>query len=152
MWKEQKSGHAGFVVSKTTNIQRLSKIFSAYFQRLFKEGNQLSENCERKHHFCPVISPATSHLKMYLFIDICENLALQSIYFISYRKSHDQIITKELILKTFKDFLRFFTHFKDFSKTLKTCIQIQRLSRISKTATNPATRRVCFRYCFRHMI
>jgi hypothetical protein len=28
---------AGFVVSKTKTIQRLSKIFSAYFQRLFKD-------------------------------------------------------------------------------------------------------------------
>jgi hypothetical protein len=28
---------AGFVVSKTKKIQRLSKIVSAYFQRLFKD-------------------------------------------------------------------------------------------------------------------
>jgi hypothetical protein len=30
------SGSTGFVVSGTKKIQRLSKIFSAYFQRLFK--------------------------------------------------------------------------------------------------------------------
>jgi hypothetical protein len=30
-------GDTGFVVSKTKKIQRLSKIFSAYFQRLFKD-------------------------------------------------------------------------------------------------------------------
>jgi hypothetical protein len=41
---------AGFVVSKTKKIQ-LSKIFSTYFQR----PNQLSKNCERKHHFYPVM-------------------------------------------------------------------------------------------------
>jgi glycine cleavage system protein P-like pyridoxal-binding family len=28
---------SGFVVSKTKTIQRLSKIFSAYFERLFKD-------------------------------------------------------------------------------------------------------------------
>jgi hypothetical protein len=56
----------GFVVSKTKYIQRLSKIVSAYFFKDFSknfESNQLSKNCECKHHFCPVISPATSHLK-----------------------------------------------------------------------------------------
>jgi hypothetical protein len=30
-------GYTGFVVSKTKKIQRLSKIFSAYFERLFKD-------------------------------------------------------------------------------------------------------------------
>jgi hypothetical protein len=30
------SSYSGFVVSKTKKIQRLSKIFAAYFQRLFK--------------------------------------------------------------------------------------------------------------------
>jgi hypothetical protein len=29
--------NTGFVVSKTKKIQRLSKIFAAYFQRLFKD-------------------------------------------------------------------------------------------------------------------
>jgi hypothetical protein len=29
--------NSGFVVSKTNKIQRLSKIFAAYFQRLFKD-------------------------------------------------------------------------------------------------------------------
>ena len=33
---------AGFVVSKTKKIQRLSKIFSAYFQRLFKDLSEQS--------------------------------------------------------------------------------------------------------------
>jgi hypothetical protein len=31
------SDYTGFVVSKTKKNQRLSKIFSAYFQRLFKD-------------------------------------------------------------------------------------------------------------------
>ena len=33
---------SGFVVSKTKNIQRLSKIFSVYFQRLFKDLREQS--------------------------------------------------------------------------------------------------------------
>ena len=107
--------HSGYVVSKTKKIQRLSKIFSAYCQRLFKdfESNQLSKNCECKHHFYPVISPVKSHPKMHLFVDICENL-LQSIILLA-RKSYNQILTKE-----FKDFFRLSSLFHtDFSKTLK---------------------------------
>ena len=37
MTKRFVSGSTGFVVSKTKKIQRLSKIFYAYFQRLFKD-------------------------------------------------------------------------------------------------------------------
>jgi hypothetical protein len=74
---------SGFVVSKTKNIERLSKIFSVYFQRLFKDlwEQSVSKNCECKHHFYPVISPVKSHPKMYLFVDICENLASINLFY-----------------------------------------------------------------------
>jgi hypothetical protein len=36
------SGSTRFVVSKTKKMQRLSKIFSAYFQRLFKDLREQS--------------------------------------------------------------------------------------------------------------
>jgi hypothetical protein len=103
---------------RSLHDQKYSKTFKDFFCLFSKtfESNQLSKICERKHHFFPVISPVTSHLKMYLFVDICENLALQSIYFISYRKSYNQILTKELILKILKTFFAFSHNSKTFQR------------------------------------
>jgi hypothetical protein len=45
------------------------------------ESNQLSKNCEYKHHFYLVISPVKSHPKMHLFVDICENFASINLFY-----------------------------------------------------------------------
>ena len=101
--------------------QKYSKAFKDFFCLFSKtfEGNQLSKNCECKHHFYPVISPVKSHPKMRIFVDICGNLDSINLFY----QLENRIINSSLKnLKTFKDFLRFFTQFKDFSKTSKTCI------------------------------
>ena len=81
------------------DIQRFFLPIFKDFSKTF-ESNQLSKNCECKHHFFPVISPATSHLKMYLFVDIWKTLLFNQSILLA-RKSYNQVLTKELILKTF---------------------------------------------------
>jgi hypothetical protein len=71
---------SGFVVSKTKKIQRFFLPIFEDFSKTF-ESNQLSKNCECKHHFYPVINPVKSHPKMRLFVDICENLASINLFY-----------------------------------------------------------------------
>jgi hypothetical protein len=107
-WRNQGSY---FVVSKTKTFKHFFCLFSKTF-----ESNQLSKNCECKHHFCTVISPS-NHILKCAFSSIFAKILLQSIYFSSWE---NRIINSSLKnLKTFKDFLRFFTQFKDFSKTFQ---------------------------------
>jgi hypothetical protein len=83
-------------------VEDIQRFFLPIFKDFSKtfESNQLSKNCECKHHFFPVISPATSHLKMYLFVDIWKTLLFNQSILLA-RKSYNQVLTKELILKTF---------------------------------------------------
>jgi hypothetical protein len=73
----------GFVVSKTKNIQRLSKIFLPIVKDFLKTLRATScwKIAMYKHHFYQVISLAKSHRKMHFFVDICENLASINLFY-----------------------------------------------------------------------
>jgi hypothetical protein len=94
-----------------------SKTFKDFFCLLSKTFQRplRAISCRKiamyKHHFYHVISLVKSHPKMHFFVHICENLASINQSILLARKSYNQILTK--------DFLRFFTQFKDFSETFK---------------------------------
>ena len=99
----------------------------SFFLPVFKdfsktvESNQLSKNCECKHHFHPVISPVKSHPEIRLFVNICENLASINQSFLLARKSYNQFLTKEFKdFNLIKYFLCFFTQLKDLHSNLRT--------------------------------
>jgi hypothetical protein len=79
LWSGMRYNYVCSIRVRSLQDQKNSKTFKRFFLPIFRdlsktcESNQLSKNCECKHHFYPVISPVKSHPKMRLFVDFCEN-------------------------------------------------------------------------------